>query len=81
MKEIPLKFSPHDDIEDKDYHDVNVNDASRIRIKERERERECALRYLLNDAPPKKGVQSHFFFVIIKVVVVVQLGEVMLCAL
>jgi len=33
----------------------------------------------LNEAP-KKGVQSHFFFVIIKVVVVVQLGEVM-CAL
>ena len=78
---IPLKFSPHDDIEDKDYHDVNVNDASRIRIKERERERECSLRYLLNEAPPKKGVPRHFFFAIILNVVVVQLGEVTLCAL
>ena len=38
MKEIPLKFAPHDDIADKDYHDANVNDASRIRINERERE-------------------------------------------
>ena len=26
-EETPLKFSPHDDIEDKDYHDVNVNDG------------------------------------------------------
>jgi len=78
---ISLKFPPHDDIEDKDYHDVNVNDASRIRIKERERERECALRYLLNEAPPKKGVPRHFFFAIILNVVVVQLGEVTLCAL
>lgn len=80
---IPLKFSPHDDIEDKDYHDVNVNDASRIRIKERERERECATsRYLLNEAPPKKSVPRHFFFaIILDVVVVVQLGEVTLCAL
>ena len=78
---IPLKFSPHDDIKDKDYHDVNVNDASRIRIKERERERECSLRYLLNEAPPKKGVPRHFFFAIILNVVVVQLGEVTLCAL
>jgi len=36
----------------------------------------------LNEAPPQKGVPRHFFFaIILDVVVVVQLGEVTLCAL
>ena len=85
MKEIPLQFPLQDDDKDDHSDDVNVNenDASRIRIKERERERECTTsRYLLNEAPPKKGVPRHFFFaIILDVVVVVQLGEVTLCAL
>ena len=61
MKEIPLKFPPHDDIEDKDNDDVNVNDASRIRIKERASERMRNVAVSFERCTTQKRCSKSFF--------------------
>ena len=61
MKEIPLKFPPHDDIEDKDNDDVNVNDASRIRIKERASERMRNVAVSFERCTTRKRSSKSFF--------------------